>query len=87
MCGKLEVGAHISLHLLDTPRGTMEMQLVAQTELGIEPQLRTKKTKLAIVHDPWKQRVGERERETKKENGEKEIRKLRHKERRQRWCK
>ena len=28
MCGKLEVGVNILLHLLDTPRGTVELQLV-----------------------------------------------------------
>ena len=78
MCGKLEVGVNISLHLLDTPRGTVELQLVARTELGLEARLRTKTTKLAIVHDAWKQSGGgrERDRERKRER-EREIEKER----------
>ena len=81
----------ILLHLLDTPRETVELQLVARTELGLEVQLRTKTAKLAIVHDAWKQ-SGERERvkETERKRGDiKRERngRLKHKERRQRWCK
>ena len=63
MCGKLEVGVNILLHLLDTPRGTVELQLVARTKIGLEARLRTKTTKFAIVHDAWKQKLRERERE------------------------
>ena len=74
MCGKWEVGVNISLHLLDTPRGTVELQLVAPTKLGLEVRLRTKTTKLTIVHDALKQkeRYRQTEREERKRKGENE---------------
>ena len=79
MAGKLEVGVDISLHLLDTPRGTVELQLVARTKLGLEVRLRTKTMKLAIVHDAWNQRVkkrgGERDRQTDRQRERKKERK------------
>ena len=60
MSGVLEVGVNILLHLLDTPRGTVELQLVARAELGLEARLRPKTTKLPIVHDTWKVREKEK---------------------------
>ena len=87
VCSKLEVGVSISLHLLDTPRGTVDLQLVAWTELGLDAQLKSKTIKL----DAWKQ-SGERqrdkeweiERKTKIKNARKRRRskKLMHEERR-----
>ena len=74
-CNEVEVGVNISFHLLDTPRGTVELQLLAQSKLGLEGQLRTKTMNLAIVHDAWTQRV---ESNTKRERNER----LSHKERR-----
>ena len=67
---------NISLHILDPPRGTVELQLVARTKLGLEVRLRTKTTKLAIVHDALN-----RKRDTDKQRERREKEKERMKER------